>query len=116
MSPCRNAGCTLVEIIVSLLVFTVGALGLAAGTAVIAREMGTNKVRADASRLAAGRIETTYAGCRSARSGSESRGGVLSRWTASPLDSTAVRLEGTVSYATARGRRSDSYSATLSCR
>jgi Tfp pilus assembly protein PilV len=116
MTGSHRAGCTLVEIVVSLLVFTTGALGLAAGTAVVAREMAGNRVRAEAARLAASRLETTHSTCRVAQSGSETRSGVFSQWTVSALDSTRVRLVGSASYVTARGRRTEPYSATLTCR
>lgn len=111
-----SRGYTLVEIVVALFVFTTGGLALAAGSALLAREMGNNRLRAEASRLAAGRREIVRSTCRIAQSGSERRGSILSEWTVSPLDSTAVRLAGTVSYMTARGSRTESYSATIACR
>lgn len=111
-----KAGYTLIEIIVALFVFTTGALSLAAGSAIVAREMGTNGVRAEAARLAASRREIVQSTCRMAQSGSEVRGSIMSAWTVSPLDSTRVRLAGTVSYVGARGSRSEPYSVTVGCR
>lgn len=115
MGRSRKAGYTLVEIIVALLVFTTGALGLAAGSAIVARELGTNRVRAEAARMAASRLEVVHSTCRIAQSGSETRGSIVSEWTVSPLDSTRVRLTGTVSYVTARGSRTEPYTAIVGC-
>ncbi len=112
----RQDGYTLVEIIIALVVFTTGALGLAAGSAVVARELGTNGLRAEGARLAASRHEIVHSACRSSQSGSEVRGQVTSVWTITPLDSTRVVLAGSVSYPSARGTLGDSYSATIGCR
>lgn len=109
-------GHTLVEVIIALVVFTTGALGLAAGSAVVVREMHASSVRAEAGRLAASRLETVQSMCPWARSGSETRGSIKSDWTVSPLDSTGVRLTGTVSYLSPRGRRTEAYSAIVACR
>jgi len=112
----RDSGYTLIEIVVALVVFTTGALGLAAGSAIVAREMSTNAVRAEAARLATSRHEIVESACRAAQSGSETRGPVTSTWTVSRPDSSRVRLAGTVSYPVARGTRSDRYSASIGCR
>jgi Tfp pilus assembly protein PilV len=115
MARSNRAGCTLIEIIVALFVFTTGALALAAGSGVVARELGTNNLRAEAARVAASRLEVVHASCRIAQSGSETRGPILSRWSVSPLDSSSLRIEGTVSYITAHGSRSEPYAATVGC-
>lgn len=109
-------GFTLVEIIVALVVFTTGALGLAAGSAIIAREIGTNGLRSDAARLAASRQEIVQSACRSAESGTEARGSLISSWKVSPIDSTTVRLTGTVSYLSSRGDHAEPYALTIECR
>ncbi len=111
----RQTGCTLVEIIVALFVFTVGALALAAGSGVIARELGTNRLRAEAAKVAVSRVEAVHAGCRIAQAGSETRGPILAQWTVSRPDSPRVRLEGSVSYVTIRGSRTERYGGTIGC-
>ncbi len=116
MRQSRQDGYTLVEVIIALVVFTTGALGLAAGSAVVARELGTNGLRAVGARLAASRHEIVHSTCRTSRSGSEARGQVTSAWTISPVDSTRVVLAGSVSYASARSSRRETYSATIGCR
>ena len=115
MGSSLRDGFTLVEIIVALLVFTTGALGLVAGSAVVAREIGTNGLRSDAARLARSRQEIVHSTCRSAQSGSEVLGPLTSFWTVSPIESTTVTLKGTVSYATPRGGRAEPYALTIEC-
>jgi prepilin-type N-terminal cleavage/methylation domain-containing protein len=109
-------GFTLVEIIVALVVFTTGALGLAAGSAIVAREIATNGLRSDAVRLAGSRQEIVQSACRSAQSGTEARGPLISAWTVSRAESTTIRLTGSVSYSTSRGARARPYALTIECR
>lgn len=115
MRESANGGYTLIEIIVALVVFTTGALGLAAGSAIVAREMAANGTRAAAARLAQNRQETVRSACRTAQSGSESSGSITSAWTVSRIDSSRVSLAGTISYPTYRGTRSESYSLSFWC-
>ena len=113
---CVPNGYTLVEVIIALVVFTTGALALAAGSAVVAREMHSTGVRAEAGRIAASRLEIVRSTCLAAQSGSETRGSITSEWTVAPLDSASVRLTGTVSYLGPRGLRTDAYSTIVACR
>ena len=114
--PRGPSGYTLVEVIVALVVFTSGAIALAAGSAVIVREMHTSSVRSEAGRLVASRFETVHSTCQSARSGTESGGSITSEWMVARLDSVSVRLTGTVSYLAPRGYRTLTYSSILPCR
>jgi prepilin-type N-terminal cleavage/methylation domain-containing protein len=110
-----RTGFTLVEVVVALLVFTTAALALAAGSAVVAREIGTNGLRSDAARLARSRQEIVHSACRAAESGTEARGSLISTWTISPVESTTVALTGTVAYTSSRGVRTEPYAMTISC-
>jgi prepilin-type N-terminal cleavage/methylation domain-containing protein len=74
------AGYTLIEVIVALMVFTVGALGLAASSGVVARAMGTNARRELAARIAVSRIETIASQCATAASGRETMLQIESEW------------------------------------
>jgi Tfp pilus assembly protein PilV len=115
---CRRTprGYTLVEIVIALMVFTNGALALAAGSAVVVREMYASRVRAEAGRLIASRLEIVQSTCPLARSGSETQGPIRSEWTVAALDSNSVRLTGTVSYVVPRGPRAEAYSTIVTCR
>ena len=111
-----RAGYTLIELIVALLVFTVGGLGLVATSAVIGRELLANAVRERAGRLAASRLEILAAQCRTATAGGETVGGINSDWSVGFPDSSRVSLRESVTYTTRRGTRTDIYRATLPCR
>ena len=111
----RRGGYTLIELIVALLVFTVGGLGLVATSAVIGRELLANGVRERAGRIAASRLEILAAECRAATAGGETVGGISSEWSLGFPDSSHVSLLESVTYPTRRGRRTDVYRATLPC-
>ena len=111
----RPEGYALIEIIVALVVFTTGALGLAAGSAIVTRELAVNGIRSTAARLALNRQEQIQSACRNAQSGSETHGSLRSAWTVSDVDSSQVLLAGTISYPTRRGPRTDSYTLTVWC-
>lgn len=115
MPKSLRPGYTLIEIVVAFVIFTTGALGLAAGSAIVAREMSMNGVRAQAGRLATARQEMTVSTCLLAQSGREVLGPVTSVWTISRDDSSSVGVAGTVSYPSRQGIRSDLYSVTVRC-
>ena len=102
--------------IIALVVFMTGALGLAAGSAIVAREISTNGLRSGAALLARSRVEIVYSTCAVAESGTEARGSLLSTWTVSPAEPTSVTLSGNVTYQSSRGALTEPYSVTLSCR
>ena len=103
----HRAGYTLIELIVALLVFTVGGLGLVATSAVIGRELLANAVRERAGRIAASRLDILAAECRGATAGRETVGRISSEWSLSFADSSRVTLLESVTYPTRRGRRTE---------
>ena len=109
------AGYTLVEVVIALLLFTVGALALVATSAVIGRELNANAIRERAGRMAESRLEILGAGCRGATAGREARGGIESEWSVDFPDSTHVSLLESIVYPTRRGSRTDSYRMTVRC-
>lgn len=111
----RTAGYTLIEIIVALLLFTVGGLALVATSALVGREMNTNTVRERAGRMAASRLEVLGAGCRIAAGGRETFQQVESAWSVAFLDSARLSVVETVSYSALDGRRTDQVRAVLPC-
>ena len=116
MLPCLRLGYTLIEIVVALLLFTVGALALVATSAVVGREMRANATRERAGRIAATRLEILRAACRGAVAGREILGRIESEWSVGFPDSSRVSLLESVTYPTARGGRTDVYWVTLACR
>ena len=109
------AGYTLIEVVVALLLFAVGALALVATSAVIGRELSANAIRERAGRMAESRLEMLGAGCHRATAGREARGGIESEWSVAFPDSAHVSLFESIVYPTRRGSRTDSYRVTVAC-
>ena len=86
------AGYTLIEIIVALMVFTIGALALAGSSGVVARAIARNATRELASRVAVSRIETIASQCATAMSGHEMVSQIESEWvtTRDPMTTEAT--------------------------
>lgn len=110
-----NSGYTLIEVVVALMVFTIGGLALAASSAVIARGMAANATRERAGRIASSRLELLGSQCRTATSGRESVQHVESEWSVARIDASRVALVESVSYMSPHGVRTDSYRATAPC-
>jgi prepilin-type N-terminal cleavage/methylation domain-containing protein len=114
-TPQGRAGYTLIEVIVALLVFTVGALALAASSVIIAQAMATNTLREHAARVATSRIALVKSQCGSAAGGSEELQQIRSTWTVARGERSRVSITETVSYTSPRGPRTRSYRATVWC-
>lgn len=111
----RRTGYTLIELIVALLVFSVGGLGLVATSAVIGRELSANAARERAGRIAATRLEILAAQCGGGTAGRETIAGIRSEWSVSFPDSSRVSLVESVTYPSRRGGRTDIYRVVLPC-
>jgi Tfp pilus assembly protein PilV len=107
-------GYTLVEVVVAILVFTVGALALAASSAVVVKNMEANALRERASRIAASRIELLESECANAASGVEVIEGVQSQWAIARGGEALSILEST-RYEAPRGSISNSYRVISWC-
>ena len=70
----------MIEVIVAILVFSVGALALAASSALVARTMARNALRERGARMAASRIEVIKSQCAIATSGHETVEQIESEW------------------------------------
>lgn len=77
-----RAGLTLIEVIVAMLLFTIGALGMAASSAAITRQMTLSLLRSRAATVARVRDEKAHAvACAGISSGSATEQGITSTWT-----------------------------------
>lgn len=76
----RRVGYTLVEIIVALFVFAIGALALAASSGIVAGAMANNAARELAARTAVSRLEMIASQCATATSGRETVRQIESEW------------------------------------
>ena len=110
-----RAGFTLVELMVAIMIFAVGMLGLAATAASVTRMMGGARRQTLAATAAQSRIERLRSSpCSTLTSGADTSRGIISTWTVSPV-TRGVNVTETVLYPTTRGMRSRTYNTTLSC-
>jgi Tfp pilus assembly protein PilV len=112
--PAGN-GYTLIETIVAVLLFTLGGLALVSASAVIGRGLNADAIRERAARIAASRLEIINAECRTATSGRAAFEQVDSEWSVSFPAPSRVSVVESVSYTTAKGRRTDFYRALFPC-
>jgi len=108
-------GFSLVEVMISIVILTTGVLALAATSGGVVRLTSQGGRLGGSSILAEGRFELLRATtCASLASGSTVEGPYTAVWTVAT--SGSLRTVGlTVSYATGRATRTDSYSTTISC-
>jgi len=110
-----DAGMTLVEAMVAVVVFGIGVLGLAGTAAVVTRQMGAGSRVASATVLARSRIERLSAqDCTKLASGSASVSGFSEQWTVVPV-TRAVRVTERVTFRGERGTRTKVYVTMLPC-
>ena len=111
-----STGYTLIEIVIALLLFTIGGLALVSTSAVIARATNADGVRERAGRIAASRLEILSIECQRAVSGRETLQQVESQWSVALLDSTRIRVIEAVSYPTSNGQQTLRFDSILRCR
>jgi type II secretory pathway component PulJ len=116
MHKTGNTGYTLIEIIIALLLFTIGGLALVSTSAVIARATNADGVRERAGRIAASRLEVLGIECQRAVSGRETLQQIQSEWAVTLLDSARMRVVESVSYPSPEGRQTLRFDSILPCR
>lgn len=111
-----RAGFTLVELLVAMMVFAVGMLGLAATAGSVTRMMGGAKRQTLAATVAQSRLEKIRSSpCASLVSGSETVRGITNTWTITAV-SRGIDVRDSVSFPSARNtRRWKVYRTSLSC-
>ena len=111
-----RGGFTIVELIVAIMVFSIGVLGLAATTATVARLMGSASRQTIAAAVAQSRIEKLRAtSCASLASGSETVRGVTSTWSV-VVATRGDSVTETVTFPIGRGRtRTRVYKPMVTC-
>jgi len=106
---------TLVEVMIAMVIFTIGALGLAAASAWIVRQMALNGQRAYAASAAGVRSERFHSGtCGSGGSGAELRRGLRLAWSVEP-DAGFTRLDHRITRQTPFGLRTDRFMSGVIC-
>jgi prepilin-type N-terminal cleavage/methylation domain-containing protein len=108
-------GFSLIELIFAIFILSVGALGLAATSALVIKSIAEAAARERGARVASSRLETLHSlGCGQAQSGSEITQGIQSAWTVT-ISGQVVSAVATVSYVLGGRTRTDTYSSLFSC-
>lgn len=110
-------GFTVVEMMVAVMILSIGVLGLASTAAVVTRQMGGGSMQAMAASRASSRIEQLYAmNCTKldGEYGSATSRGITEEWKAAKT-TRAVEVVMNVTYQTTRGPRSQTYENTIPC-
>ncbi len=109
-----RSGLTLIEILVAMLVFTVGALALAASSAAMIRQMSSNSQRSRSYSIARSKDEKVHASPCVPASGSDRSPGIVADWqvSARPLH---VSLDQSVRRSDPRGSRTDVFRSGAPC-
>lgn len=111
-----RAGVTLIEVVVAILLLTVGALSLAGAAAVTVRRMGESARRATAVSVARARAESSFAApCTALTDGSEQLLGVRSEWSIASAAASA-EISQRITYSTRRGSHADDFLTAAPCR
>ena len=105
----------MVEVIVALMLFTVGVLALMSTSTVLSLQFGNDSRRERAGRIVANRLEVLRATCQSAASGSDQIGDVQSSWSVAAGAAKRVSVVETVTYLTLRGRQTDTVRSLVPC-
>jgi len=110
-----ECGFTLIELMVTIIVLTIGLLAMAGTSAVISRQIGGGAQMALAANAAQARFERLRSeDCASLSSGSATERGISEAWTVTPK-SRSVEVADTVSFTTLRGDRSHGYVTMIPC-
>ena len=111
----NRAGFTIVELIVAMIVFAVGVLGLAATAASVTRLMGGATRQTIAANIAQSRLEKLRASpCATLTNGADTVRGVVSTWTVQTV-TRGVNVTETVIFPIKGGNRTRTYKTTLPC-
>lgn len=114
----RRAGFTIVEVIVAVMILSVGVLGLAGAAAIVTRMMGTSEMQSDASTVAAARFETLRGTRCPLTAGSATSAGIGERWSVLQLGNAGYRMYevvDSVTYQNRNGQRGQSYRSVVQC-
>jgi len=112
----ESKGYTLIEIVIALLLFTIGGLALVSTSALIARATNADGIRERAGTIAASRVELLASECQRAVSGRETFHQVESEWSVTFLDSARISVVEAVTYPTPHGRQTLRLDSILACR
>ena len=111
----NRRGFTLVELMIAVVLLSVGMLALAGSAAMVVRSMTTATMRTRAATLAASRLdELRSGGCGLIAAGSVKERGVTLAWTVTPMPKGVV-IDMTAVYLTGHGKRSVATRNVIAC-
>jgi prepilin-type N-terminal cleavage/methylation domain-containing protein len=94
-----RGGFTIIELVVAMIIMTVGVLALATGSAGVAKQMRAGNQAGLASVIAQGRLETIRSlGCSSLANGTATTRGMTEKWTITWISSRARAVTESVTY------------------
>lgn len=109
-------GLTLIEIVIAILILSVGALALAGTSALMVRRLSESTRSAVATSVARNRLESSQSSpCSALTAGSEQIFGVRSEWSTTGSAFSAA-ISQRVSYPTRRGAHTDQFLTAAPCR
>ena len=113
----RRAGFTIVELVVAILVLTIGLLGLASTAAVVTRQMGSTMQQTIAAQVAQTRFEQLRSNynCSSLSSGSGTRAKNVREWWTVTNGHGAVTVKDSVVYYVRNQQKYQVYNTIVSC-
>ena len=111
-----HSGFTLVEVIIAIIILSVGLLGLASTAGLVTRMIGQGQRYSEAAWMASQRFETLRSQtCESMSRGSASAGQFSSSWTVTPVGTVVNRITVEVTSPTGVGTRIDTFATSVAC-
>ena len=116
----QEAGFTIIEVLIAVVILSVGLLGLASTAGYVTRMIGQGNRFTQASTLASKQLELLRAGgCTTMANGSSATGRFRVAWTVTTLNTgsqrTANQVQVTVTSPTNYGTRTDSFTGMILC-
>jgi type IV pilus assembly protein PilV len=113
----NRAGFTILEVLVAMMILTVGILGLVTTAALVTRMIGQGQRYSEASTLAAQRIERMRSrSCTTLANGGATQGAYTISWTVDAVSQPNSRVVTVVVVSpTNRGTRADTFATTIAC-
>ena len=113
-------GTTMIELVVALMILSIGMLSLTSGTMLLQRLMNGGTMQSRVATSASTRMETIRAtSCANITSGADTVRGIVSRWTTTPISVAGVRrgvnVNLVVQYTTSRGLRTQNFQTIVPC-
>lgn len=114
----NRQGFTILEVLIAIMVLTVGILGLTTTAALVTRMIGQGQRYSEVSTVAAERFERMRSRpCNTLSNGSATQGPYALSWTVvTPATGNSRAVTVVVVSPTARGTRADTFATTILCR